>query len=197
MAEAFDRLDSDDSGYISSQNLRELLGEEFPQEELENIIREADLTRDNKISYAEFLALWEHQQESHREELYESIEPEKKNGTTTTIVTGPSPRTMERKRALRQDSEAESSMLGRSTFLEGKKLSERKSVRLAQIDQESAQKLVFSESNGNIPDMVVYDSDDRLEGEHTPNGQAAPPPPPPPSPTPAPEAWGQPPSSSS
>ena len=48
LAEAFDRLDSDDSGYISFENLRSLLGSEWNQERIENLIREADTNRDGK-----------------------------------------------------------------------------------------------------------------------------------------------------
>lgn len=70
MAEAFDRIDADDSGYISAENLTALLGQEFPKEEIEAIIKEADLTKDGKISYAEFLALWEDKNETkHRENM--------------------------------------------------------------------------------------------------------------------------------
>lgn len=59
MAEAFDRLDCDDSGYISAENLVEILGESIPRSEIDSIIAEADITKDNRISYGEFMALWE------------------------------------------------------------------------------------------------------------------------------------------
>ena len=68
LAEAFDRLDSDDSGYISSNNLIELLGDEIPREQINEIISEADVTKDNKISYGEFLLLWEQKHEVEKEE---------------------------------------------------------------------------------------------------------------------------------
>jgi hypothetical protein len=68
LAEAFDRLDSDDSGYIDADNLAEILGKDFPREEIEEIIREADLSKDNRISYSEFLALWENKHENARQE---------------------------------------------------------------------------------------------------------------------------------
>lgn len=67
LAEAFDRLDSDDSGYISPQNLADMLGQDFPAEEINSIIQEADLTKDGLISYAEFLALWETKNEESRD----------------------------------------------------------------------------------------------------------------------------------
>lgn len=73
LAEAFDRLDSDDSGFISAENLREILGADFPPEEVEEIIKEADLTKDGKISYTEFLALWEDKNETRRETMIQEI----------------------------------------------------------------------------------------------------------------------------
>jgi len=42
IAEAFDRMDSDDSGYISKQNLKELLGKDFTKEAFEEILASAD-----------------------------------------------------------------------------------------------------------------------------------------------------------
>lgn len=68
LAEAFDRLDCDDSGFISADNLVELLGKDFPRDEIDSIINEADLTKDNKISYSEFLTLWENKHEMDRNE---------------------------------------------------------------------------------------------------------------------------------
>ncbi|KAL3935780.1 MAG: hypothetical protein SGBAC_008769 [Bacillariaceae sp.] len=67
LAEAFDRIDCDDSGYISAQNLAEMLGKDFPADEINSIIQEADLTKDGLISYAEFLALWETKNEETRD----------------------------------------------------------------------------------------------------------------------------------
>ena len=67
LAEAFDRLDTDDSGYISADNLADLLGKDFSREEIDDIIQEAAITEDNRVSYAEFLALWENKQECSRE----------------------------------------------------------------------------------------------------------------------------------
>lgn len=55
IAEAFDRLDSDDTGYISRANLKEVLGKDSSPEEIEEIIKAADLNKDGKISYQEFL----------------------------------------------------------------------------------------------------------------------------------------------
>lgn len=73
LAEAFDRLDSDDSGYITTENLAELLGTEFPKKEIDEIVREADIYRDGRISYPEFLALWEDYHEQDRFDLLSEI----------------------------------------------------------------------------------------------------------------------------
>lgn len=59
LAEAFDRLDSDDSGFISVDNLSSILGDQFPVDEINSILKESSLTCDNKVSYPEFLAMWE------------------------------------------------------------------------------------------------------------------------------------------
>lgn len=64
LAEAFDRIDSDDSGYITIENLREFLGDEIPFEYLQEIIDEADILRDHRISYEEFLELWNGESDS-------------------------------------------------------------------------------------------------------------------------------------
>ena len=65
LAEAFDRIDSDDSGYITKDNLKEFmqngfLGRELSDEYLAEIIEECDLTRDGMVAYDEFLELWDH-----------------------------------------------------------------------------------------------------------------------------------------
>jgi calcium-dependent protein kinase len=59
IAEAFDRLDSDDSGYITVQNLKSFLGDDVQEEYLDAIIDEADIVHDHRISYDEFLSLWD------------------------------------------------------------------------------------------------------------------------------------------
>jgi len=64
LAEAFDRFDTDDSGYISVDNLKDVLGENFPRQEIIDILGDAvDPSGDGdgatKISYSAFLRLWE------------------------------------------------------------------------------------------------------------------------------------------
>lgn len=55
VAEAFDRIDADDTGYISRKNLREVLGKEYTLEKVNKIIEDADTDKDGRISYSEFL----------------------------------------------------------------------------------------------------------------------------------------------
>jgi EF-hand domain pair len=58
LAEAFDRLDSDDSGYISVENLLEILGDNFTKEDVQAMINEVTV-KNGQISYSQFLSLWE------------------------------------------------------------------------------------------------------------------------------------------
>ena len=59
IAEAFDRLDSDDSGRITVEDVKEFLGNEVSQEYVDAIIDEADENSDHEIEYQEFLNLWD------------------------------------------------------------------------------------------------------------------------------------------
>mmetsp|Transcript_26953 Transcript_26953/g.74094 ORF Transcript_26953/g.74094 Transcript_26953/m.74094 type:complete len:894 (+) Transcript_26953:388-3069(+) len=70
LAEAFDRFDIDDSGYISVDNLAEILGKDFSRQEIIDIIGDAidpdnggDGSSNQMISYSAFLSLWEKNQE--------------------------------------------------------------------------------------------------------------------------------------
>lgn len=51
IAEAFDRLDSDDTGYISRENLEGLCGKEWSKKRIEDLIAEADLDNDGKSKF--------------------------------------------------------------------------------------------------------------------------------------------------
>jgi len=53
---AFKRFDTDNSGFISVENLREVLGDSFEGAEVEKLLQEADLKQDGKISYEEWIA---------------------------------------------------------------------------------------------------------------------------------------------
>ncbi|CAJ1936173.1 unnamed protein product [Cylindrotheca closterium] len=71
IAEAFDRLDSDDSGFISRQNLTEFLGHEATSQDIQDLINEIDKDGDGEISYAEFLSMFR----QNRTNLFDIIEP--------------------------------------------------------------------------------------------------------------------------
>jgi len=55
MHSTFQRFDVDSSGYITVENLREVLGESFSGAEVDKLMQEADLTKDGRISYPEFI----------------------------------------------------------------------------------------------------------------------------------------------
>jgi len=64
LAEAFDQIDTFDSGYITKENLKDILqqgflGRNLTDDYLHEIIEEVDLSRDGLISYEEFLSLWD------------------------------------------------------------------------------------------------------------------------------------------
>jgi hypothetical protein len=178
LAEAFDRLDCDDSGYISAENLQALLGDEFPPEEIAAIIevslwcdktsmsypynaqclffsQEADLERDNKISYSEFLALWGDRHEEKRKGLYEDFRQDSffdstHERSTTHIIE--EAKLLDMKKGMRDDSSHDNSMLGRENYLEGKKKSERRIDDILALDQEEAKKIMYDEVGAVIED---------------------------------------------
>jgi len=56
LKQAFKKFDIDNSGFITVENMREVLGESHEGEEVESLMSEADFTHDGRISYAEFVA---------------------------------------------------------------------------------------------------------------------------------------------
>lgn len=54
----FSRLDPDTQGYISTDSIRKVLGEDIPQKELETMIEAADLNQDRLVTLDEFMNLW-------------------------------------------------------------------------------------------------------------------------------------------
>lgn len=73
LAEAFDRLDSDDSGYITVQDLRDLLGEDVPNKVIEDVIAEADLDDNNRVTYEDFLQMWRQELEDRQMKAWRGI----------------------------------------------------------------------------------------------------------------------------
>ena len=150
LAEAFDRLDSDDSGYISKENLREFLGDDLPQEEIDEIIREADITKDGKISYAEFLALWEDKHEEKRDEMMRDLRAHRATLSSSSYGStfgGSSHHTAlssHHKDDLRSDNESDHHTLARANYIEGKKMSERRVKKLTQLEPSHAVQVFFA-----------------------------------------------------
>eukprot|EP00555_Chaetoceros_dichaeta_P010203 CAMPEP_0198269540 /NCGR_PEP_ID=MMETSP1447-20131203/41710_1 /TAXON_ID=420782 /ORGANISM="Chaetoceros dichaeta, Strain CCMP1751" /LENGTH=126 /DNA_ID=CAMNT_0043961173 /DNA_START=44 /DNA_END=424 /DNA_ORIENTATION=- len=67
LADAFDRMDSDDTGFISVQNLRDFLGKDSSEEKVIKLMKEADLDGDGRISFEEFLTSFRNTQKiAHR-----------------------------------------------------------------------------------------------------------------------------------
>jgi Ca2+-binding EF-hand superfamily protein len=64
IAEAFDRIDGDDTGYITVKNLKFMLGHDVSEDYIDEVIDEVDLTRDHRICYDEFLSLWDDDSEA-------------------------------------------------------------------------------------------------------------------------------------
>jgi len=56
LGDTFRRFDTDHSGYITVQNLRDVLGNNVEGERVEGLIAEADQDNDGQISFAEFIA---------------------------------------------------------------------------------------------------------------------------------------------
>jgi hypothetical protein len=54
LADAFDQLDADHSGYISRADLKKILGNTWSAEYVDRLIKEADMDLDGQISYDEF-----------------------------------------------------------------------------------------------------------------------------------------------
>jgi Ca2+-binding EF-hand superfamily protein len=96
LAEAFDVLDCDDSGYskydstrrdaclgrgftlsqplyfsVSKENLRHILGEQVDEIYIDHLIAEADFLKDGQISYGEFLHAFQRQKSALVDSIYE------------------------------------------------------------------------------------------------------------------------------
>merc|ERR1712224_626899 len=54
LQETFKRFDTDNSGFITVANLKEVLGDEFNGEDLDKMIKEAGVVHDGKITLQDF-----------------------------------------------------------------------------------------------------------------------------------------------
>mmetsp|Transcript_17317 Transcript_17317/g.25587 ORF Transcript_17317/g.25587 Transcript_17317/m.25587 type:complete len:732 (-) Transcript_17317:106-2301(-) len=160
IAEAFDRLDSDDSGFISLENLRELLGDEIPVNRINVIIKEADLTEDNRISYPEFLALWTGEPETKLKPLASMVS----FGDLEPLATSAhlSEEISRQKNLMRQDSNAENTTLARANFYDEKKMSERRASNAQMVDLHYVTKVVLNELDEVVEDPEAPCLDDNM-----------------------------------
>ena len=73
LADAFDRLDVDDSGTISVNDLRKVLGSEVSDASIDSIIDEEDLDADRQVNYKEFLQMWDIESDSLRQRTLQTV----------------------------------------------------------------------------------------------------------------------------
>mmetsp|Transcript_3490 Transcript_3490/g.3924 ORF Transcript_3490/g.3924 Transcript_3490/m.3924 type:complete len:540 (+) Transcript_3490:42-1661(+) len=66
IVDAFDRIDCDDTGYISAQNLREFLGDTLTEQKITQLMAEGDLDGNGRITLEEFLTSFHNTQEEKR-----------------------------------------------------------------------------------------------------------------------------------
>jgi Ca2+-binding EF-hand superfamily protein len=57
LRQAFDRLDADSSGFISKKNLKELMGSDYDEHSVAEMIASADIKNNGRIDFEEFLEL--------------------------------------------------------------------------------------------------------------------------------------------
>ena len=62
LAEAFDRIDSDDSGIISKKNLRDLLGGNYSEQKIRDMLSEVDTNNDGGINFDDFMKIFRAEQ---------------------------------------------------------------------------------------------------------------------------------------
>ena len=164
LAEAFDRIDADDSGYISAENLKALLGNDFPKEEIDAIIKEADLTKDGKISYSEFLALWEDKNETKHAENVAAIRAlaDTYDSEHSSVISD----------QVSEEDGAE--VAARVNFLEEKRLSERKATggdaaggRSKHEETEGSKHVGFRDDVSTIPSVICDEENEPSKKEVT------------------------------
>jgi len=71
--DAFRRFDVDNSGFITKENLKEVMGDECSDEDLTKMMEEVDQGHQGKISYKEFID-YLHNNESHHEKAHTLID---------------------------------------------------------------------------------------------------------------------------
>jgi len=73
LKQTFKRFDTHNHGYITKDDLRELLGEVFEGEDVARLVEEADSSHDGKIDYEEFIGFIKQSGEEHHHEAAEKL----------------------------------------------------------------------------------------------------------------------------
>jgi len=74
LLEAFDRLDADDSGFITQANMREILGTAYNPEEVKTMIKDADFKKNGMIDQEEFVKLMTSKHDQEAEAMAASVD---------------------------------------------------------------------------------------------------------------------------
>jgi calcium-dependent protein kinase len=84
LAQTFRRFDTDNTGYITTVNLKEILGESFEGEDTDKLIAEAHVGHDGKISYQEFIEYLKHPEsdDAHQDAAHKVIDNQLKKNPT-------------------------------------------------------------------------------------------------------------------
>jgi len=86
---AFKKFDTDRSGYITLDNLKQVLGETFEGDSVEDLLTEADQLKDNRISYAEFVSYLRGEPlEKHAKAATEMIDAQRKLNSSGSFMKG-------------------------------------------------------------------------------------------------------------
>lgn len=80
--EAFSRLDVDGSGFITADNLRKVMGDDYDSKRVEEMLHDADAEGDGKINYEEFAKLIKEEREARVTELHPETELVRERGDT-------------------------------------------------------------------------------------------------------------------
>jgi hypothetical protein len=123
------------------------------------------LTDDNRISYPEFLALWEEKGEEEREEMYSSL---RQASDSSTEYDQKAKEVSQQKELMRQDSDSEHRTIARVNFLEGKQLSERRAQEALQIEAKNATKVVLNTIEEVVDDPEASDHGAIIPGTDDP-----------------------------
>ena len=115
------------------ENIRGILGEDFPKSEIDAIIKESDVNKDGRISYFEFLSQWQDQKEEKRqEELFHISNLQKTLSSDESDIASPNSTLSEEDAADLAESD-EKDLIGRVNFIEHKQHSERKATSAAKV----------------------------------------------------------------